>query len=50
MAELVLNDVQRDALPGELKGMGVAQMVWREPASHPCLAGKPTKLDAHSGT
>jgi len=50
MAELALDDVQRDALPSEFKGVGVAQLVWREPASYPCLTGEPTKLDAYSGT
>jgi hypothetical protein len=49
MAELALDDVQR-ALPGEFKGVGVAQLVRREPASYPRLHGEPTKLDAYSGT
>jgi hypothetical protein len=34
----------------ELDGMGVAQLVRREPASYSCLAGEPTQLDAYSGT
>lgn len=32
--ELVLDDVQQDALPCELKAVGVAQLMWREPASY----------------
>jgi len=39
MTELALDDVQRHALPSELKGVGVAQLVWREPASYPCMRG-----------
>ncbi len=41
MAELALDDVQRDALPCELKSVGVAQLMWREPASYPaCVASR----------
>jgi hypothetical protein len=39
MAVLAWDDVQRDALPCELKSVGVAQLMWREPASHPGLRG-----------
>ena len=39
MAELALDDVQRDALPCEFKSVGVAQLMWREAASYPGLRG-----------
>jgi hypothetical protein len=50
LAELALDDIQRYALAGELHRMSMTQLVWREPTSHPCLAGEPTKLDAHGST
>ena len=49
MAELALDDVQRYSLPGELHRMSMTWLVWREPASHSCLAGESTKLDAYGG-
>ena len=35
MAELPLYDVERDAFAGHLDGVGVAELVRREAASHP---------------
>jgi hypothetical protein len=37
MAQLALNDVERDALVGELDRVCVAQLVGREAAAHPRL-------------
>jgi hypothetical protein len=49
MPELALDDVERNALAGELDGVGVAQLVGREAAPHARLGGEPAKLDAHPG-
>ena len=39
MAQLALDDVERDALVGELDGVGVAQLVGRKPPSDAGLGG-----------
>ena len=46
MAELALDHVERDALAGELDGVGVAQLVRREAAPDAGLGGEPAELDA----
>ena len=47
--ELALDDVQRDALAGELKRLGVTELVWCKPAPHTGLGGEAAKLDAYRG-
>ena len=49
MAELALDDVQRNAFTSELERVGVAQLVWREAAPHTGLGGEAAKLGAHGG-
>jgi hypothetical protein len=49
VAELALDDVERDALAGELDGVGVAQLVRREAAPDARLGGEPAKFDARVG-
>ena len=49
MAELALDDVERDALAGELERVRVAQLVRREPAPHAGLGGEPAQLAADPG-
>jgi hypothetical protein len=41
-----LDDVERDALVGELDGVGVAQLVWREALPHAGLGGDAPQLGA----
>ena len=43
MAELALDDVERDALAGELQRVRVAQLMRREPAPNACLDGEPAQ-------
>ena len=40
MSQLALDDVQRDALPGHLDGVGVAQLVWSETPPHAGLGSR----------
>jgi hypothetical protein len=47
--ELALDDVERDALAGELQRVRVAQLVRREPTPDPCLSGEPAELGADRG-
>ncbi|MEP6995790.1 MAG: hypothetical protein ABI968_14805, partial [Acidobacteriota bacterium] len=49
MAELTLDHVERDALAGELDGVGVAQLVRRDTAPDARLGGESAELDAHVG-
>jgi hypothetical protein len=46
MTQLALDDVERDALVGELDGVGVAQLVRREPPPHPGFGGDAPQLGA----
>ncbi len=46
MPELALDDVQRDALAGELDGVCVAQLVRCETSADARLGGVPAKLAA----
>jgi hypothetical protein len=39
MPQLALDDIERHPFVGELDGVGVAQLVGREPAPHPCFGG-----------
>ena len=48
VAELPLDHIQRNALAGHLDGVGVAQLVRREPTSHPRLGGEPAQLRARA--
>jgi hypothetical protein len=47
VAELPLDDVERDSLAGELERVCVAPLVRREPASHAGADGGPPQLGAH---
>ena len=47
--ELALDDVERDALAGELKRVRVAQLVRREPTPDACLRCEPAELGADRG-
>jgi hypothetical protein len=47
--ELALDDVQRDALPGELDGMCVSQLVWSEASPDTRLGGVAAKLASDCG-
>jgi hypothetical protein len=38
MPKLTLDDCERNAFVRHFDGVSVAQLVWREPASHPCRA------------
>ena len=49
MAELTLNDVDRDAFAGEFDSVRVPQLVWCEAASDPGLGGEFAELGAGSG-
>ena len=44
MAELALDDVQRDALAGHLDRVGVAQLMRSEAAAHTGLRGEQSQL------
>jgi len=46
VAELALNDVERDAFAGQLDGVAVAQLRWGEAAPDTRLGGEPAELDA----
>jgi hypothetical protein len=46
MTQLALDDVERDALVGELDGVGVAQLVGRETAPHRGVRGDAPQLGA----
>src|SRR3954449_11767089 len=39
VSELALDDDERDAFAGHLDGVGVTELVRREPASHACRGG-----------
>ena len=47
MSKLALDDVEGDALPGHLDGMGVAQLVWRETPPYPGLGRSASKRNPH---
>ena len=49
MAELSLDDHDRDSFAGHLDRVGVAELVRREPASYPGLSGEAAQLSAGSG-
>ena len=49
MAELALDDVERDALTGELERVRVAQLVRRKAAPDPRAGGEPAELGADRG-
>jgi hypothetical protein len=49
VAELALDDVQRNALAGELKCARVAQLMRRESAPDPGAGGEPAELRADRG-
>src|SRR5215212_3616153 len=49
VAELALDDDQRNALAGHLGGVRVAQLVWRKPSPHAGLAGDAAQLSAGGG-
>ena len=49
MPELALDDVERDALAGELQRVRVAQLVRGEAAPDPRLGGEPAELGADRG-
>jgi hypothetical protein len=46
VAELALDDVDRDALTGEFDGVRMAQLMRREPTPDPCLTGELAQLGA----
>ena len=46
MPQLPLDDVERDALVGELDGVGVAQLVGRKPPPHAGHRGDAPQLGA----
>jgi hypothetical protein len=46
---LALDDIGRDALAGQLEGVGVAQLVPREATPNPRLSGEPAELGADRG-
>jgi hypothetical protein len=48
VAELALDDVQRNALAGELECVRVTQLVRREPTSDACPRSDPPELGADS--
>ena len=50
MAELALNDVERDAFAGHLDGLGVAELVGREAPADAGSFGHAAKLSADGGT
>lgn len=47
MSQLALDDVERDALPGHLDSMGVAQLVRSEAAPYPGLGRSASKRDSY---
>jgi hypothetical protein len=47
MTQLALDDVKRDALPGHLDSMGVAQLVRSEAAPYPGLGRGASKRDSY---
>ena len=47
MSQLALYDVQRDALPGHLHSVGMAQLVWSETPPYPGLSRGASKGDSH---
>src|SRR5215218_7882646 len=49
MSELALDDVERHAFPGELDGVGVAQLMRRKAPPDTRLGGEPTELDPDAG-
>jgi hypothetical protein len=49
MPELALDDVERDALAGELQRVRMAQLVRREPTPDLRLSGEPAELSADRG-
>ena len=49
MAELALDDDQRDAFAGHLDGMGVAQLVRSEAAAHAGRSGGPDQVTSGGG-
>ena len=49
MTELALDHVQRHAFARGRDGVGVAQLVRREPAPHARVGGEPAELDADPG-
>jgi hypothetical protein len=49
MAELALDDVEWHAFTGELNGVGVAQLMRREPTPHARLCGEPAELSPDPG-
>ena len=46
MTQLPLDDVERDAVVGEFDGVGVAQLVRREPPPHTGFRGDAPQLGA----
>src|SRR3954447_10620288 len=44
VAELALDDDQRDTFTGHLDGMCVAKLMWREPTAHACSSRGLTQL------
>jgi hypothetical protein len=49
VAELALDDVERNALTRQLKRVRVAQLVRREAAPDPGAGGEPAELRANRG-
>jgi hypothetical protein len=49
MAQLALDDVQRDTLAGELDGVRMTQLVWSEASPDTCPGGMAAKLAADRG-
>ena len=49
MAELALDDVERNALTGELKRVGVAQLLRRKASPDPGAYGEPAEFAADGG-
>jgi len=47
MSQLALDDVERDALPGHLNSVGVAQLVWSEAPPYPGLGRGASKRNSH---
>ena len=47
MSQLALNDVKRDALPGHLDSVDVAQLVWSEAPAYPSLGRRTSQRNAH---
>ncbi len=47
MSQLALDDVERDALPGHLDSVGVAQLVWSEAPPDPGLDRGASKRNPH---